>query len=435
MSIKTRRLLFYSFVLLFLLVGGFLVLSSRGYHLDWKTLQLEATGGIYISSIPPRAQIELDDKSINNKAGLLQRGTLIDNLASDTYRVRVTMEGHSTWSKDAPVASGAVTVFDSIILVPDDEPVGVASSTAREMKAAGRHLALEAGGGITLNGTDVLGHEVISLSESGTLLTRSTQTGNYYLANAFEPDENLNVSLTFNNLKENLLKLPGAVSLKKVLPYPYNDRRFIVSTDRAIYLLDTQRLSLEQIALGPNDFYIQDQNTVAWIEDSQIKVFNLPLRTINTALDLGETNTSNIGKIQSTSLGWLVLNKSGRLLLFANSATPEVLAEAVVDFELSPSREQVAIVRGNNPLLVYDLEKAEVASVDLAGSIQDIAWFKDSAHLFALVGGNLIFTEVSSLTPLNQMTLSTGVYAFSYSQGQNYVEYSTPQGIFRKRII
>ncbi|MDP3953466.1 MAG: hypothetical protein Q8P99_01435 [bacterium] len=435
MSIKTRRLLFYSSIILFLLLGSFLVLNSRGYHLDWRTLQFEATGGIYLSSTPAKVTITLEEKSIKNQTGLFQRGTLIDNLAPDTYPVQVQLEGYSLWQKEIPVKSGAVSVFDAIVLVPDEEALPTASMAARAMVAAGRHLALETGGGVSLNGTTVLGHEIITLTESGSLLTRSTATGNYYLANAFETDQNLNLTLTFNNLKRDILNLPGAIDIKKILPYPYSDRRFVVSTERAIYLLDTERLTIEQIALGTSDFYIQGSNGVAWVEESNIRLFNLPLRTKNLAVDLGVIDPDEVGKIQNTSKGWLILDGSGRLLLFSGNREPEVLAKAVVDFSLAPNGEYVAMESVSGPMLIYGFTEESTAQVELPSSIQEFAWFKDSAHLLVLSGGKLIFTEVSEALSLNQVTLGIEVYAFSYAPGSNSVQFSTPQGIFLKKII
>ncbi|MEX2054318.1 MAG: hypothetical protein WD883_02150 [Candidatus Colwellbacteria bacterium] len=435
MSIKTRRLLFYSFVFLFLIIGTVLVLNSRGYHLDWKTLQIKATGGIYINSTPTKAQIFIEDESIKNQTGLLQRGTLIDSLASDGYRIRVENQGYSTWEKIVPVQPGTVSVFDAIVLIPDEEPGLVATSTARVMAASGRHLALETGGGVSLNGDTVFGHEIISITESGSLLTRSTATGNYYLANAFEPDENLNLTLTFNNLKDELLGLPGAVEIKKILPYPYNDRRFIVSTERAIYLLDTERPSIEQIALGVSDFYIQGQNSVAWVEDSSIKLFNLPLRTNNLAVNLGELSTDGITDIKNTSGGWLVLDSSGRLLLYSGSEAPQVLANEVIDFKLSPNGEYIAAVRTSGPMLVYDFLEEVAIEISTPSPAQQSAWFKDSAHLLVLAGDNLIFTEISAISPLNQVVLSRGVYSFAYTPQATFVQFSTPHGIFQKRIF
>lgn len=432
MSIKTRRFIFYFFVALFVLVGSFLTLTSRGYRIDLSSFEVQETGGIYLSSTPQKVKISLDGESIKNQSGLLQKGTLIDGLSPDTYGVSLQLAEYTPWTKQVDVESGGVAVFDSVVLVSNSEPVLLSDSTGSRLAAEGSHIALESGGGVTLNDTLVFGHEIVSLSEGGALLTRSTQTGNYYLTNAFEPEESLNLTLTFNNLKESRLSLPGYVTLQSVEPYPYNDRRFIVSTDRAIYLLNTDRLTLEQIALGPNEFWVEGTNTVFWVEDESIVSYNLTFRTKDAVLDLEELELRTIDRASPYENGWLIL--SNGILAMAQNGELTPIAKAVSDFWISPERGRIVFLKENGVLAEYSPESDLVLELESSGALDKIAWYESSAHLLVLGSGKLTFTEVDSRNPVYRVDIADNVLDFAYSSDTSFVTYLTPEGVWQKRI-
>src|SRR3989344_8596314 len=100
MTVKTRRILFYVLFFLFIVFGSALSAYSLGIKLDFRTLSLSGTGGIYLKSEPPDAYIFLDGKQVENQDGLLQSGTLIDNLVENFYHVTVTKNGYFDWEKE-----------------------------------------------------------------------------------------------------------------------------------------------------------------------------------------------------------------------------------------------------------------------------------------------------------------------------------------------
>ena len=379
--------------------------------------------------------IELDGEKIKNQSGILQEGTLIDNLLPGKYVLNVELKGYSSWQKNVEVQSGSVSVFDSVILIPDAEPLLLEDFLADRVVSAGKHLSVEGGGGVSLDDTLVFGHEIVALSDSGTLLTKSTATNNYYLVNAFKPDENLNLTLAFNNLKSEKLGLPGAVDIKKALPYPYNDRRFVVATDQALYVLDIDKLSIEQIALGVNDFFTQGQNGIAWIQDQQIKTFNLPLRAETVALDLSTLDVAEIPlrELRNTSAGWLLLDINGKLTLLNQEMDRSAIDVFVDNFALSPDEESIAIL-GNRSVFIYNLATKERLDIGARGFINDFAWFKDSAHIFLLRNESLILADISDTGLENAVTLDEGVNSFSYADDST-VTFSDGLGIWSKAII
>ena len=244
------------------------------------------------------------------------------------------------------------------------------------------------------------------------------------------------MSLIFNNLKTEKLGLPGAIDIKEVTFYPYNDQRFIASTQQAIYIFDINRLTIEQIALGVSDFFVQGQNSVAWLEDNQLKTFNLPLRTTTVALDLASQGITDISleQLHDTSLGWFALNKAGDLSLWTQSNAPEVIDTNVKTFALSPNEENIAVLKNDGTLYAYNFEEEERTSIDSSTSINEMVWFNDSMHLFILKGSSLIFDDISSANLENGITIGTDIKSFSYT-GNDTVIFSNQSGVWERILI
>jgi len=204
------------------------------------------------------------------------------------------------------------------------------------------------------------------------------------------------------------LDLPGAVDIKKVLPYPYNDHRFVVATNQALYLLDVDKLTLEQIAMGVNDFFIEGQNNIAWVKEGQVKLFNLPLRSETVALELGADN-GPLRDLKDVSSTWLALNESGEFVSLNLKSDPETIGSSVKSFSLSPKEEDIAILKQNGSLSIYNLESKISVDIDSSGVTTDTAWFKDAVHIFLLKGSTLIFAEVSNAHLENSVVLAKDV--------------------------
>ena len=87
MPIKVRKILFLTLTIIFVLMGTILVLYSRGARFDFKNWEIVQTGGIYLKTEPVDVEIQVDGEPVKNKSGLLQSGTLINNLKPGTYKI------------------------------------------------------------------------------------------------------------------------------------------------------------------------------------------------------------------------------------------------------------------------------------------------------------------------------------------------------------
>ncbi len=110
-----RRILFYLFLLIYLILCPGLLLYASGYIFDPFTREVERTGLIHLSSIPPGAVIYLEHRRFVRKTP-----ATIDQLRPGDYRVTLSMPGHRPWTQSVAVRAGKASVFEKALLLPND---------------------------------------------------------------------------------------------------------------------------------------------------------------------------------------------------------------------------------------------------------------------------------------------------------------------------
>jgi len=112
MTRLNRRLVFYSFILIFLLATPPTIFYAMGYSFDWQKKVLVKTGGLYLKSSPSNARIILDGKDNKNTPKLISR------LLPKTYKISITKDGSFPWEKNLEIKPQLVEEARNIILFP-----------------------------------------------------------------------------------------------------------------------------------------------------------------------------------------------------------------------------------------------------------------------------------------------------------------------------
>ncbi len=126
-SRKTRRLFFYTLILVFFLLAPLLVALSYGYRLDLGTGEVEQRGGIFVKSRTPSLSIFLNGDFVK-ETSFISGGALLPEITPGSYLLRIEKEGFSPWSKTAQVKPSLVTELRYVMLIP--RPL-TATSTAK----------------------------------------------------------------------------------------------------------------------------------------------------------------------------------------------------------------------------------------------------------------------------------------------------------------
>lgn len=122
MTLSTRRIIYVSLIVFFLIVTPLILFYSLGYGFDWQKKKLVLTGGFYLKSSPSGAKIYVNDKA-NNKTP-----RLISRLLPRDYSVKISKDGFHSWEKQLPIVSRIVTEARNIFLVPEKPAINLAET-------------------------------------------------------------------------------------------------------------------------------------------------------------------------------------------------------------------------------------------------------------------------------------------------------------------
>ncbi len=112
MTRRIRRLLLCSTILFFIVVAPSVLFYAWGYSFDWQKKKPVLTGGLYIKSIPKKAEIYLDNELREETPAFVKR------VLPGNYQVKVTKDGFHPWQKKLRVESKLVTEAKNILLIP-----------------------------------------------------------------------------------------------------------------------------------------------------------------------------------------------------------------------------------------------------------------------------------------------------------------------------
>jgi hypothetical protein len=124
MSLQTlRKGLFYSLAGVYCAVCPALVLYSLGYiYAPGSERGIAKTGLIHIETMPPGADVHLEDKRYTQKTPASLQGLL-----PGQYRLTVTLKDHRPWTRTVQVRAEEAEVFNKVLLLPKEWPVNVLS--------------------------------------------------------------------------------------------------------------------------------------------------------------------------------------------------------------------------------------------------------------------------------------------------------------------
>jgi len=112
MTRNTRRIIFFGFVLIFLIVTPGVLLYATGYSFDWESKQLIKTGSFYFQSQPAGAQIKIDGKLIDTTPSYVSR------LNPGQYQIQISKDGFLTWQKKLNIEEQITTEARNIFIIP-----------------------------------------------------------------------------------------------------------------------------------------------------------------------------------------------------------------------------------------------------------------------------------------------------------------------------
>jgi hypothetical protein len=108
-----RKLFFYLFLLIYIIVCPLVILHALGITFKPETQSIQKTGIIYLSTIPPEAHVYINRHHFPERTP-----TIIRNLRPGRYTLRLALKDHIAWEKTLPVLAEKATSVNKILLLP-----------------------------------------------------------------------------------------------------------------------------------------------------------------------------------------------------------------------------------------------------------------------------------------------------------------------------
>jgi hypothetical protein len=425
MNLKLRRGLFYTLILIFIILAIFIIPYSNGWRFDFKNFSFVKLGGIYIETSPMETQIQIDRINFQTKPGFIKSGLVVANLFPKTYYVSVQKEGYQPWTKNITVRPSLVTQIPQIILLPKNWEKQLIAENVEDFFMGSTLLYKDTQNNLKIEEKVIKGNEFLGwFSGEKSILVYNTKNKIYFVINISQNNTALNVNLIFNNLKDQK-NIKDLSQIKTAVPHFSDKNKIFLLTSNAIYLLDLNKPSLDLLKNG--NFTLLDLNEEEIYFSDSNSLYSYNLFTKKESSIFNSKNTSNL-KI-SANKQFLAFNDSENLVLLNKlneNGNEGRLISDVLYFNFSPDNKKLATMDKNGEIKIffigddYELFNKELLSFSVFNiSDIDIAypvlWHSNSSYIFIKTKNDFRMMEINDDPPTNFHTVNVVADKYFYN--------------------
>ncbi len=114
MTQRTRRILYLSFILIFLIIAPLLMMHTAGYRYDWSRKQIIKTGVLTVKSMPSGASVFLNNNNTYQKTP-----ATISNIYPGTYNIKLEKDGYLSWEGVLAIDNDSASNIENLVLFPN----------------------------------------------------------------------------------------------------------------------------------------------------------------------------------------------------------------------------------------------------------------------------------------------------------------------------
>lgn len=417
---KTRIILFYTFVALFLVLGAGVLAYSYGWRIDFETGTVQKIGAIYIKANVQDVTIKINNKEYEDESGILQSGTLISNLLPKTYRIEISKEGYLPYHKTLTVRPALVEELLNVQLIPK---------------------VLESTMIAPTKGTTFID----STERADRIILQDAATGIYYLHTKANASSTINLNMAVANAKR-------GQKIKRIAFVPFKPTQFIIEDTTGFKLFDSEKKTIETLYKGSIVTWSMQDSTMVVVETNvktraqEVFTYNLIFKTKSPLDELNAQigKTTYITAIDTTNnLGTVAFSDiEDKLFLF--TAKEKKLNEVASNtrlFSFSPDDKKLLILANSGvPSILFiedfdgDVRKKAGDMITVAipesGSIKTIRWYDDSYHLLMERAAELFMTELDDRKPINIFPLIKNYIDYQYDAKERTIYHTDTKGIY-----
>ncbi len=425
MNLKLRRGLFYTLILIFIILAIFIIPYSNGWRFDFKNFSFVKLGGIYIETNPIETQIQIDRINFQTKPGFIKSGLVVANLFPKTYYVSVQKEGYQPWTKNITVRPSLVTQIPQIILLPKNWEKQLIAEGVKDFFIGSVLIYKDTQNNLKIEEKVIKGNEFLGwFSGEKSVLVYDSKNKIYFVVNIGQNNTALNINLIFDNLK-NQKNIKDLGQINKAIPHFSDKNKIFLLTSNAIYLLDLNKPSLDLLKEGNFVLLGLNEEEIYFSDSNNLYSYNLLTKTESTVFN--SKNTSNL-KI-SANKQFLAFNDSGNLVLLNKlnkDANESRLINEVIDFSFSPDNKKLATINKYGEIKIffigddYELFNKKLLSFSVF-NISDIdttypiLWHSNSSYIFIKTKNDFRMMEINDDPPINFHTINVIADKYFYN--------------------
>lgn len=415
MNLKIRRVLYITFILVFLILAPLVIFYAIGYRYDLKTKTLEKIGLLILETKPLKSNVYINGKLYTTKTPLQGQ-----SLRPGIYNIKITKPGYYSWEKNLEIKSELTTFVQDVVLFKKTPPVKIIDGDFTDFTLSPDQKNI-----ITLwqnsNNAELWYYNLNNTNQEKLLVRTSLTDSELQIKEWSNNGKNLlinNYSTSNNNyfvikLKSNFWQetTPEIIYLKNLIKDPitnakwdnFEDDILYITTDNALWRLDLNSTTNKEVAkTEAEDFIVYnkilyfDKKLFCLAEIEKNPLFSQTITEQNCYYRLA--TDSNYQLIPSISGLITVRNLNNNELTLINLNTKSKIFQAAA--------KQVKWNFNNNKMLYYDDFAVGTFSPahdnpyrnEMIGrysqEIKNIIWYPVSNHLIVMLNNEIKLMEL-----------------------------------------
>ncbi len=429
MTKRTRRLLFYLFILIFILLCAVVLFIAFGYGYDFAQNKIVKTGTLGVES-NISASVYINDQ-FQGQTSFLTNSFTKNRLVPDQYTIRLEKKDFVSWQKRVNVRSGIYIDFPTVVLVLEQPKTDIIANNVSPVlgsrmiygdwlfyfnkKGFLGYINIHSGNLALVKEFDGVGTPKITMKyklddfdETNNTLIISSGTITYLLDLASGDTKTLN-NLSFKNL--------NSAYLRNAILYGLNGNQ-LMAYDTAtgvskVFLKKVQSFSVNDDSLA----YIDTGHNLHFYSLANNQEFDL------TSLPSGIIKISQL--IQHNNDYYLILHDAVSSMLYKLNADGLVkLSDYANYMQVSPNKDRLFYNTDHEVSVLYlntTNKQPYINSGDQelitreSKLIYNPTWSSDEEHLLARIDNNLTMTELDGRGGRNIYHLGSTV-GFDYDE-------------------
>jgi len=460
MTVKTRRIIMFSFIAAFFILAPTLIFYASGYRLDINRFKILKTGTLYVEAEDIKeAQLFINDLKHEHEFNEKQ---FIYNLFPGEYNIKLIKEGYYSWENKATIQSSLTTFARDIILFKKEVPLQIINGTIPDLNLSPDWQKI-----IYLSKTDSFTEiYYYNIDKKDSILLYRLPKNNQNISIKWAASsKKILLSIDQEHLVFDLANTKQAININELINFNLDktkwdlnsDNIIYASTENSIYKIDLLAKKVEIVFIdNQNNIYPEfftEASDVFYIKKSEnnnsLYKYNLNFKTDKEILQISKSNNYKFIKSSNNYIGLIDLDLQKLYLIqkVITASETNISAEAPIKkFNAKDAHwdtnEKELIIYDDFEILKYNPATGQEEIINRYGQIIKKAnWYHKYAYVIVLFDNKI---EIIDLQTTNGSRNVTKIVSFENmnnffadKKGENIYfngEIGKQQGLYQIKI-